>query len=112
MPGDWVARRDLLEEETPDDVQAKLLSHLIPKYQRLIQPSLQKAFEILKETEEGFHEEISSPAPSTTNRIAKSIAYTVPKKRKKCIIPILEKLREINYTFHETNELQKDRILQ
>ncbi|GFS85091.1 uncharacterized protein TNCV_4222791 [Trichonephila clavipes] len=28
----------LNEEETPDDMKAKLLSHWIPKYQRLMQP--------------------------------------------------------------------------
>ncbi|GBM03063.1 hypothetical protein AVEN_14570-1 [Araneus ventricosus] len=54
-----------------------------------------------------MQEEISSPAPSRVNMIAK---YTVPKSGKKYIftIPILEKLREVNYTFNEMNELQKD----
>ncbi|GIY24630.1 uncharacterized protein CDAR_572361 [Caerostris darwini] len=102
----------LHEEQTPDDVKAKLLSHWIPKYQRLMQPpTVQKPFEIPKELlqeTEALHEEISSPPPSRMNMIAKYIAYTVPKMRKKYILPILEKLREINYTFNEMNELQKD----
>ncbi|GBM28869.1 hypothetical protein AVEN_43582-1 [Araneus ventricosus] len=40
--------------------------------------------------------------------IAKYITYTIPKTRKKYIIPILEKLRDVNYTFNDMNELQKD----
>ncbi|GFQ85002.1 uncharacterized protein TNCT_1881 [Trichonephila clavata] len=87
----------LNEEETPDDVKAKLLSHWIPKYQRLMQPPPpQKPFEIPKELlqETEAEQEISSPAPSKLNMIAKYIAYTIPKTRKKYILPILEKLRE------------------
>ncbi|GBN99061.1 hypothetical protein AVEN_185584-1 [Araneus ventricosus] len=45
---------------------------------------------------------------SRKNMIAKYIAYTIPKTRKKYIIPILEKLRDVNYTFNDMNELQKD----
>ncbi|GFQ63956.1 uncharacterized protein TNCT_558821 [Trichonephila clavata] len=87
----------LNEEETPDDVKAKLLSHWIPKYQRLMQPPPpQKPFEIPKELlqETEAEQEISSPAPSKLNMIAKYIAYTIPKIRKKYILPIMEKLRE------------------
>ncbi|GIX79778.1 uncharacterized protein CDAR_77471 [Caerostris darwini] len=101
----------LHEEETPDDVKAKLLSHWIPKYQRVMQPSPpQKPFVIPKELlqTDALHEEISSPVPSRMNMIAKYIAYTVPKTRKKYILPILERLRESNYTFNELNELEKD----
>ncbi|GBN58754.1 hypothetical protein AVEN_17023-1 [Araneus ventricosus] len=40
----------LHDEETPDDMKARLLSHWIPKYQRLMQhPLPPKAFEIPKE---------------------------------------------------------------
>ncbi|GBM64705.1 hypothetical protein AVEN_175200-1 [Araneus ventricosus] len=39
--------------------------------------------------------------------IAKYIAYAIPKTRKKYIIPILEKLRDVNYTFNDMNEFQK-----
>ncbi|GFS73232.1 uncharacterized protein TNCV_4571521 [Trichonephila clavipes] len=71
----------LNEEETPDDMKAKLLSHWIPKYQRLMQPPPQKPFEIPKELlqETEAEQEISSPAPSKLNMIAKYIAYTIPK---------------------------------
>ncbi|GFQ65888.1 uncharacterized protein TNCT_203901 [Trichonephila clavata] len=101
----------LNEEETPDDVKAKLLSHWIPKYQRLMQPPPpQKPFEIPKELlqETEAEQEISSPAPSKLNMIAKYIAYTIPKTRKKYILPILEKLREVNYMFNDMNELQRN----
>ncbi|GFQ79688.1 uncharacterized protein TNCT_382741 [Trichonephila clavata] len=63
----------LNEEETPDDVKAKLLSHWIPKYQRLMQPPPpQKPFDIPKELlqETEAEQEISSPAPSKLNMIA------------------------------------------
>ncbi|GFX64849.1 uncharacterized protein TNCV_4193441 [Trichonephila clavipes] len=95
-----------------DDVKAKLLSHWIPKYQRLIQsPTFPKPFEILKELlqeTEVEQEQTLPPMISMANMIAKFIAYTIPKSRKKHIIPILEKLRDVNYTFNEMNELQKD----
>ncbi|GFY45646.1 uncharacterized protein TNIN_204381 [Trichonephila inaurata madagascariensis] len=68
-------KRDCIlnEEETPEE-KAKLLPHWIPKYQRLMQqPPPQKPFEIpnelLQETE--VEQEISSPAPSKFNMIAK-----------------------------------------
>ncbi|GFW03035.1 uncharacterized protein TNCV_156551 [Trichonephila clavipes] len=101
----------LNEEETPDDMKAKLLSHWVPKYQRLMQPPPpQKPFEIPKELlqETEAEQEISSPAPSKLNMIAKYIAYTIPKTRKKYILPILEKLREVNYMFNDMNELQRN----
>ncbi|GFU22719.1 uncharacterized protein TNCV_762951 [Trichonephila clavipes] len=102
----------LHDEEKSDDVKAKLLSHWIPKYQRLMQPPPPpKPFEIPKELlqeTEVEQEQTPSPMISTTNMIAKFIAYTIPKSRKKYIIPILEKLRDVNYTFNEMNELQKD----
>ncbi|GBM97299.1 hypothetical protein AVEN_27066-1 [Araneus ventricosus] len=93
-------------------MKAKLLSQRIPKCQRLMQPSpLQKPFEIpkelLRETEE-VSEEMSSPAPSRVNMIAKYIAHTVPNTRRKYILPILEKLKVVNYMFNDMNEFQKD----
>ncbi|GFW57064.1 uncharacterized protein TNCV_3473471 [Trichonephila clavipes] len=63
--------------------------------------------ELLQETEVE-QEQTPSPMISMTNMIAKFIAYTISKSRKKYIIPILEKLRDVNYTFNEMNELQKD----
>ncbi|GFR23064.1 uncharacterized protein TNCT_86671 [Trichonephila clavata] len=102
----------LHNEETPDDMKAKLLSHWIPKYQRLIKPPPPpKPFEIPKELlqeTEVEQEEIPPPLISRINMIAKFIGYTIPKTRKKYIIPILEKLRDVNYTFNDMNELQKD----
>ncbi|GBO27260.1 hypothetical protein AVEN_273217-1 [Araneus ventricosus] len=99
-------------EETPDDMKARLLSHWIPKYQRLMQPSPPpKPFEIPKELlqeTEVEQEEKPTALFSRKNMIAKYIAYTIPKTRKKYIIPILEKLRDVNYTFNDMNELQKD----
>ncbi|GBO33619.1 hypothetical protein AVEN_102719-1 [Araneus ventricosus] len=101
------------DEETPDDMKAKLLSHWIPKYQRLMQPSPpSKRFEIpkelLQETEVEQEEKTHSPLISRTHMIAKFISYTIPKTRKKYIIPILEKLRDANYIFNDMNELEKD----
>ncbi|GIX84027.1 uncharacterized protein CDAR_270401 [Caerostris darwini] len=95
----------LHEEETPDDVKAKL-SHWIPKYQRAMQPPPQKPFVIPKELLQthALHEEISSPVPSRMNMIAKYIAYTVPKTRKNIFYPFW-KGSESNYTL---NELEKD----
>ncbi|GFU27561.1 uncharacterized protein NPIL_389961 [Nephila pilipes] len=40
--------------------------------------------------------------------IAKYIACVVPKSCKKYILPILEELRDVNYTFNDMGELQKD----
>ncbi|GFV84481.1 uncharacterized protein TNCV_5007431 [Trichonephila clavipes] len=102
----------LKDEEKSDDVKAKLLFHWIPKYQRLIQLCPHpKPFEIPKELlqeTEVEQEQTLLPMISMTNMIAKFIAYTIPKSRKKYIIPILEKLRDVNYTFNEMKELQKD----
>ncbi|GFX47327.1 uncharacterized protein TNCV_4992331 [Trichonephila clavipes] len=75
----------LHDEEKSDDVKAKLLSHWIPKYQRLMQPP-PKPFEIpkklLQETEVE-QEQTLPPMISMTNMIAKFIAYTIPKSREK-----------------------------
>ncbi|GBO30113.1 hypothetical protein AVEN_73349-1 [Araneus ventricosus] len=102
----------LHDEETPDDMKARLLSHWIPKYQRLMQPPPPtKPFEIPKELlqeTEVEQEEKPTSLFSRKNMIAKYIAYTIPKTRKKYILPILEKLRDVNYTFNDKNELQKD----
>ncbi|GFV91476.1 uncharacterized protein TNCV_2384361 [Trichonephila clavipes] len=106
----------LHDEEKSDDVKAKLLSHWIPKYQRLMQPPpLPKPFEIPKELLQEIEveqEQTLPPMISMTNMIAKFIAYTIPKSRKKYIIPILENVipifADVNYTFNEMNELQKD----
>ncbi|GBM36458.1 hypothetical protein AVEN_234836-1 [Araneus ventricosus] len=83
----------LHDEKTPDDMKARLLSHWIPKYQRLMQPSPPaKPFEIPKELlqeTEVEQEEKPTALFSRKNMIAKYIAYTIPKTRKKYIIPIL-----------------------
>ncbi|GFW14532.1 uncharacterized protein TNCV_2358561 [Trichonephila clavipes] len=100
----------LNEEETPDYMKAKLLSHWILKYQRLMQLPPPQPFEIPKELlpETEADQEISSPATSKLNMIAKYIAYTVPKTRKKYILPFLEKLREVNYRFNDMKQLQRN----
>ncbi|GBO36463.1 hypothetical protein AVEN_216191-1 [Araneus ventricosus] len=52
----------LQDEETPDDMKARLLSHWIPKYQHLMQPSpLPKPFEIPKELLQGTEVEKKNP---------------------------------------------------
>ncbi|GBM57722.1 hypothetical protein AVEN_222563-1 [Araneus ventricosus] len=86
----------LHSEDTPDDMKAKLLSHWIPKYQRLMHPPPPpKPFEIptelLQETEV---EKVETPPSliSGTNTIAKYVAYAIPKTRNKYILPILENL--------------------
>ncbi|GBM56902.1 hypothetical protein AVEN_227392-1 [Araneus ventricosus] len=93
-------------------MKAKLLSHWIPKYQRLMQPPPPtKPFEIPKELlqeTEVEQEEKPTALFSMKNMIAKFIAYTIAKTRKKYIILIWEKLRDVNYTFNDMSELQKD----
>ncbi|GFS30285.1 uncharacterized protein TNIN_120801 [Trichonephila inaurata madagascariensis] len=72
-------------------------------------PPPQKPFDIPKELfqETEAEQEISSPAPKL-NMIAKYIAYTIPKTRKKYILSILEKLIEVNYMFNDMKELQRN----
>ncbi|GFX60957.1 uncharacterized protein TNCV_1897171 [Trichonephila clavipes] len=44
--------------------------------------------------------------PQRINMLAKYIGYVVPKVQKKYILPILEKLKDANYTFNDKNELE------
>ncbi|GFR16920.1 uncharacterized transposon-derived protein F54H12.3 [Trichonephila clavata] len=99
----------LSEKETPDDVKAKLLSDLIPKYHRAMKPTksatpFEIPSELLAESElpDGKPLEI----PSKLNMMAKYIGYAVPKTQRKFILPILEKLRNANYTFNDQSELE------
>lgn len=98
----------LQEKLTSDDVKAKLLSDLIPKYQRAMQvPPAPKPFEIPSE----LFADVSSPMKtpiltSRENELSRLIGYVVPKTSRKFILPILEKLRNNGYTFNEQNELE------
>ncbi|GFW16217.1 uncharacterized protein TNCV_4263821 [Trichonephila clavipes] len=99
----------LHEKEIPDDVKAKLLSDFIPKYQRAMQPSPPpKPFEIPPEllAEPDLPIQNIPGIPRRINMIAKYIGYVVPKVQKKYILPILEKLKDANYTFNDKNELE------
>ncbi|GFQ91586.1 uncharacterized protein TNCT_577511 [Trichonephila clavata] len=74
----------LYEKETPDDVKAKLLSDLIPKYQKAMQPPPPpKPFEIPPEllTESELSLTNIPEVPSRINIIAKYIGYSIPKTR-------------------------------
>lgn len=111
----------LLREEIPNDLRAKLLSHLVPKYQKLMQPPPpKKLFDIpqdllntlnnepqtsvSKESDKMLENEVSDIDYSP--QLAKYLAYAVPKSRKRYILPILEKLKNINYTFNKEAELE------
>ncbi|GFQ69352.1 uncharacterized protein TNCT_496581 [Trichonephila clavata] len=97
----------LHENETSDDIKAKLLSDLIPKYQRVMQPPPPpKPFEIPPEllTEPELPLTNIPEVPSRISIMAKYIGYSIPKTRKKNILPILETFREANYTFNDKNE--------
>ncbi|GFQ81658.1 uncharacterized protein TNCT_9761 [Trichonephila clavata] len=99
----------LSEKETPDDVKAKLLSDLIPKYHRAMKPTQSiTPFEIPSEllAESELPNEKPLLIPSKLNMMAKYIGYAVPKTQRKFILPILEKLRNANYTFNDQSELE------
>ncbi|GFV28686.1 uncharacterized protein TNCV_3986361 [Trichonephila clavipes] len=84
----------LKEKETPDDVKAKLLSDLIPKYQRAMEPIQSTTpFEIPSEllAESELPDEKLLEIPSKLNMMAKYIGYVIPKTQRKFILPILEK---------------------
>ncbi|GFY18355.1 uncharacterized protein TNCV_2047611 [Trichonephila clavipes] len=46
--------------------------------------------------------------PLRINIMAKYIGYAIPKTRKKYILPILETLKDANYTFNGKNEFEVD----
>ncbi|GFT25893.1 uncharacterized protein TNCV_1518511 [Trichonephila clavipes] len=99
----------LKEKETPDDVKAKLLSDLIPKYQRAMKPIQSTTpFEIPSEllAESELPDEKPLVMPSKLNMMAKYIGYVIPKTQWKFILPIQEKLRNANYTFNDQSELE------
>ncbi|GFR30117.1 uncharacterized protein TNCT_379591 [Trichonephila clavata] len=76
----------LHENETSDDIKAKLLSDLIPKYQRVMQPPPPpKPFEIPPEllTEPELPLTNIPEVPSRISIMAKYIGYSIPKTRKK-----------------------------
>ncbi|GFQ65034.1 uncharacterized protein TNCT_554131 [Trichonephila clavata] len=97
----------LHKNETPDDIKAKLLSDLIPKYQRAMQPPQPpKPLEIPPEllTEPELPLTNIPEVPSRISIMAKYIGYSITKTRKKYTFPILETLRDANYTFNDKNE--------
>ncbi|GFX69195.1 uncharacterized protein TNCV_3563711 [Trichonephila clavipes] len=101
----------LHEKETPDDIKAKLLSYLIPKYQRVMQPPPPlKPFEIPPEllTEPKLPLTNKPEVPLRINILAKYIGYAISKTRKKYILPILGTLKNANYTFNDKNEFEVD----
>ncbi|KMQ82991.1 hypothetical protein RF55_21246 [Lasius niger] len=102
----------LQQNDVPDDLRAKLLSQLITKYQRAMQPAPPpKPFEIPPELLAPPPPLPSPPVELTTPYsrdalLAKFIGYAVPKTFKKFILPILERLSYANYTFNDKNEFQ------
>lgn len=97
----------LQEKLTSDDVKAKLLSDLIPKYQRAMQvPPPPKPFEIPSELLADLSPIKTPILTSRENELSRFIGYGVPKTTRKFILPILEKLRQNGYTFNEQNELE------
>ncbi|GFY22020.1 uncharacterized protein TNCV_3296641 [Trichonephila clavipes] len=101
----------LHEKETPYDIKAKLLSDLIPKYQRVMQPpSPPKPFKIPPEllTERELPLTNIPEVPLRINIMAKYIGYAIPKSGKKYILPILETLKDANYTFNDKNGFEVD----
>ncbi|GFV28547.1 uncharacterized protein TNCV_3984981 [Trichonephila clavipes] len=101
----------LHEKESPDNIKAKLLSDLIPKYQRVMQPPPPpKPFEIPPEllTEPELPLTNIPEVPLRINIMATYIRYAIPKTRKKYILSILETLKGANYTFNDKNEFEVD----
>lgn len=98
----------LNQNEMPDDLRGKLLSQLIPKYQKSMLPTPPKTFEFPPElvnneipTENSLeNKDVLTPV------VAKFVIHTVAKSKKKHIVPILEKLKNIGYQFNEQNELE------
>lgn len=102
----------LHQTDLADELRVKMLSNLIPKYQKLMQPSVKKfpetfLDELNKLKDENPVEVKSSSKPSTSyvSNIAKYLAYIVPKSKKVYIHPILEQMKNAGYTFNENNEL-------
>lgn len=109
--------RILQQNEMPDDLRGKLLSQLIPKYQKSMQPPPPpKPFEIPPEllpninpiemNESAERIESLESEDVITTVIAKYLMHAVPKSRKKYIIPILVKLKNAGYKFNDNNELE------
>lgn len=97
----------LQQKEMPDDVKAKLLGQLVTKYHRLMEPKPEKKFEFspdLLQTLEPPETDIPDLAP-VPFAIVKYLGHAVPKSRKKFILPILEKLKEVGISFNDANEL-------
>lgn len=99
----------LLEQnEIPDDLRGKLLSQMIPQYQKLMQPPPpQKPFEIPAELLTGV-DEPETPKLSVERKstmLLKYLAHAVPKTKRKFIEPIIERLEKANYIFNDQNEL-------
>ncbi|GFT99102.1 uncharacterized transposon-derived protein F54H12.3 [Trichonephila clavipes] len=73
-------------------------------------PPPPKPFEIPPEllTEPELPLTNKSEVPLRINILAKYIGYAIPKTRKKYILPILETLKDANYTFNDKNEFEVD----
>lgn len=109
----------LLRDEIPNDLRAKLLSHLIPKYQKIMQPpppdkraeippellSALEAPEVVDESADGQAEK-ETKTNVNIHILEKYLAHAVPKAKKKYVSPIIERLQRNNYTFNERGELE------
>lgn len=111
----------LQQDDMPNDLRAKLLSHMVSRYQRIMQPpppkkpfeippellsaldSTPPSIEVPKDSSENLQKE--PPEIENTDLLVKYLAYAVPKSRKRYISPIIERLKNINYVFNDHNEL-------
>lgn len=94
----------LHNKELADDVKVKMLSQLVPQYQRVMKPK--KPFEFPPELLEPLQD--IEPAPQEpimdVFSVNKYLQYAVPKSKKKYITPILQLLMNGNYMFNDQNE--------
>ena len=98
----------LQQNEMPDDLRGKLLSQLIPKYQKSMLPTPPKTFELPPELfkNETETESYSENKDVATPVVAKFVMHSVAQSKKKHIIPILERLKSLGYQFNDRNELE------
>lgn len=104
---------DLLQKnEIPDPFRVKLLSRLIPKYQKVMHPSppeknsdnslgdLQKAELSNNDLDKKYEASTDEELP-----IRKYLEQAVPKSKRIYINPILERMKNFGYTFNKEFEL-------
>ncbi|KMQ82986.1 hypothetical protein RF55_21265 [Lasius niger] len=106
----------LQQNDMPDDLRAKLLSQLIPKYQRAMlppppPPPAPKPPELtedllgsLEHTKTPIEEESISERDQF---LVKYLSHAVPKTFKKFTLAIIRKLRNVGYIFNDKGEIEE-----